>query len=160
ADLKTKLTHITALAKRAEGHLPESSRGELADLSVSFEELERTVDHVLNRISEAVTAISDLEQQAEARFEAVRQLVDGDNCRRLEPQVADHLRRYSHRTGGSERVTLQARLAERIGVVEGEIENQIRDQNACLEQLRLHVIHADDLVARAVRCSKIPEHVP
>jgi hypothetical protein len=39
-DLKSKLTHIVALAKRAEGHLPESSRNELPDLSVPFEELE------------------------------------------------------------------------------------------------------------------------
>lgn len=160
SDVETKLAHIVALAKRADGHLPESSHEELPDLSVVFEELERTVDQVLDRIGEAVTAISELEQQAEDCFERVRQLVDGENFRRLEPQVADHLRRYSHRTAGSERVTLQARLAERIVVVEGEIENQIRDQNACLEQLRLHVIHADDLLARAIRCSKIPEHVP
>jgi hypothetical protein len=51
-------------------------------------------------------------------------------------------------------------LAERIAVVHTEIENQKRDQNACLEQLRQHVIHADDLLRRAMRCSRIPEHIP
>jgi hypothetical protein len=55
---------------------------------------------------------------------------------------------------------LQARLAERIAVVASEIENQLRDQNACLDQLRLHVTHADDLLGRAARCSKIPEQAP
>jgi hypothetical protein len=55
---------------------------------------------------------------------------------------------------------LQARLAERMAVVSSEIENQLRDQNACLDQLRLHVIHADDLLGRAARCSKIPEQAP
>ena len=30
---------------------------------------------------------------------------NGENFRRLEPQVADHLRRYSHRSAGSERLS-------------------------------------------------------
>jgi hypothetical protein len=160
SEIKGKFTHVQALAKRADGHLPESSRGELPDLSLAFEELEPVLDQVIESIAEALAAITRLEQQAEASFDVVRQLVDGDNFRRLEPQVADHLRRYSHRTAGGERVTLEARLTERIAVVRGEIDNQLRDQNACLEQLRLHVIHADDLLLRAVRCSKIPDHLP
>jgi hypothetical protein len=159
-DIKSKLSHIQALAKRADGHLSDASRSELPDLSVAHDALEPALDQLIARIGEARATINTLEKEAESSFETVRQIVEGDNFRRLEPQVADHLRRYSHRTAGAERVMLQARLNERIGVVRGEIENQVRDQNACLEQLRLHVIHADDLLLRAVRSSKIPDHIP
>jgi hypothetical protein len=158
-DIKDRLSRIQSLAKRAEGHLPETSRGELADLSLAYEALEPALDEIITRLGEARATISRLEEEAEVFFDEVRQLIEGENFRRLEPQVADHLRRYSHRSAGAERATLQARIAERIGIVRGEIENQVRDQNACLEQLRLHVIHADDLLLRAVRCSKIPDHV-
>ena len=148
------------MAKRAYGHLPESSRNELPDLSVDNDQLEPVIDQIIARSGEAGAAIRGLEKQAEGGFDEVRQIVEGDSFRRLEPQVADNLRRYTHRTAGAERVTLQARLAERIAVVKNEIENQARDQNACLEQIRLHAIHADDLLVRAARCSKIPDHVP
>lgn len=158
-EIEARLTRVQSLAKRAEGHLPEANRGELADLSVAHEELEAALDQIIGRIGETRATISRLESEAEGRFEEVRQLIEAENFRRLEPQVADHLRRYSHRTAGAERATLQARIAERIGIVQGEIENQVRDQNACLEQLRLHVIHADDLLLRAARCSKIPDHI-
>ncbi|KPF96970.1 hypothetical protein IP86_14625 [Rhodopseudomonas sp. AAP120] len=159
ADIKGKLSGIQALAKRAEGHLPEASREELPDLSLNHDELEPALDQVISRIGEARATISRLDDEAEACFEQIRQLIEGESFRRLEPQVADHLRRYSHRSAGTERETLQARIIERIGIVRSEIENQMRDQNACLEQLRLHVIHADDLLLRAARCSKIPDHI-
>ncbi|QQO35342.1 hypothetical protein JJC00_06565 [Bradyrhizobium diazoefficiens] len=158
-EIKEKLNHVQSLAKRADGHLPETNHGELPDLSIAHEGLDEALDQIIGRIAETRATISRLESEAEGRFDAVRQLIEGENFRRLEPQVADHLRRYSHRTAGAERATLQARIAERIGIVQGEIENQIRDQNACLEQLRLHVIHADDLLLRAARCSKIPDHI-
>jgi chromosome segregation ATPase len=158
-EIKDRLSRIQAFAKRAEGHLPETSRNELADLSLAYEALEPALDEIINRLGEARATISRLEEEAEALFDEVRQLIEGENFRRLEPQVADHLRRYSHCSAGAERATLQARIAERIGIVRGEIENQIRDQNACLEQLRLHVIHADELLHRAARCSKIPDHI-
>jgi hypothetical protein len=158
-EIKDKLNHVQSLAKRAEGHLPEASPDELPDLSLAHEALESALDDVIARLGDARATISRLEQEAEDRFEEVRQLIEGENFRRLEPQVADHLRRYSHRSAGAERVTLQARIAERIGIVRNEIDNQIRDQNACLEQLRLHVIHADELLLRAARCSKIPDHI-
>jgi hypothetical protein len=158
-DIKDKLNRVQSLAKRAEGHLPETNRSELPDLSIAHEDLEAALDQIVDRIGETRATISRLESDAEGRFEEVRQLVEAENFRRLEPQVADHLRRYSHRTAGAERGTFQARIAERIGIVQGEIENQVRDQNACLEQLRLHVIHADDLLLRAARCSKIPDHI-
>ncbi|MDA9433695.1 hypothetical protein [Bradyrhizobium sp. CCBAU 51627] len=157
--IKEKLNRVQSLAKRAEGHLPETNRHELPDLSIVHDELEPTLDQTIGRIGEARATISRLEGDAEKRFEEIRQLIEGEHFRRLEPQVADHLRRYSHRTAGAERATLQGRIAERIGIVHGEIENQVRDQNACLEQLRLHVIHADDLLLRAARCSKIPDHI-
>jgi chromosome segregation ATPase len=158
--VKDRLSNVQALAKRAYGHLPEPSRNELPDLSVNHDQLEPAIDQIIDRISEAVAAIRSLENQAESRFDEVRQIIEGDSFRRLEPQLADNLRRYTHRSAGAERVTLQARLAERIAVVKNEIDNQVRDQNACLEQLRLHVIHADDLLVRAARCSKIPDQVP
>jgi hypothetical protein len=158
-EIKDKLSRIQSLAKMAEGHLPETSRDELPDLGLPHEELEAALDAIIARIAQTRATISRLEEQAEARFEEVRQLIEGENFRRLEPQVADHLRRYSHRSAGAERANLQARITERIGIVRNEIENQIRDQNACLEQLRLHVIHADDLLLRAARCSKIPDHI-
>ena len=158
-EIKDKLSHVQALAKRAEGHLPEASRDELPDLSLAHEALEPALDEVIARLGDARATISRLEKEAEGCFDEVRQLIEGENFRRLELQVADHLRRYSHRSAGAERVTLQTRIAERIGIVRNEIENQIRDQNACLEQLRLHVIHADELLLRAARCSKIPEHI-
>jgi hypothetical protein len=47
-----------------------------------------------------------------------------------------------------------------VTIVQNEIENQQRDQNACLQQLRLYVMHADDLLRRAARSSLIPDHVP
>ncbi|HEX5281031.1 MAG TPA: hypothetical protein VFW28_13210 [Micropepsaceae bacterium] len=158
-DIKDKLSRIQSLAKRAEGHLPDASRDELPDLSVAHEELEPALDQIIGRIGEARATIRRLEEEAEAYFEEVRQLIEGESFRRLEPLVADHLRRYSHRSAGHEREMLQARITERIGVVGDEIKNQIRDQNACLEQLRLHVVHADDLLLRAARCSKIPDHI-
>lgn len=159
-EIEGRLSNVRALAKRAYGHLPESSRNELPDLSVNNDQLEPVIDQIIARIGEAVAAIRGLEKQAEGGFDAVRQIVEGDSFRRLEPQVADNLRRYTHRSAGAERVMLQARLAERIAVVKNEIDNQARDQNACLEQLRLHAIHADDLLVRAARCSKIPDQVP
>jgi chromosome segregation ATPase len=159
-EIKDNLSHVQALAKRAEGHLPEARRDELPDLSLAHEALEPALDEVIARLGDARATIGRLEKEAEGCFDEVRQLIEGENFRRLELQVADHLRRYSHRSAGAERVTLQARIAERIGIVRNEIENQIRDQNACLEQLRLHVIHADELLQRAARCSKIPDHIP
>jgi hypothetical protein len=159
SEIKDRLSRIQSLAKRTEGHLPEASRRELPDLSLAHDGLEPALDEIIARLGEARATISSLEDEAEAFFEEVRQLIEGENFRRLEPQVADHLRRYSHRSAGAERSTLQERITERIGIVRGEIENQIRDQNACLEQLRLHVIHADDLMLRAARGSKIPDHI-
>jgi chromosome segregation ATPase len=159
ADITEKLSRVQSMAKRAEGHLSEPARTELPDLSLAFDELEPALDQLIARMTKVAAEIKRLEEEAERRFDDVRQVVEGENFRRLEPQVADHLRRYSHRTAGAERETLQTRLAERIAVIQSEIENQIRDQNACLEQLRLHVIHADDLLLRAVRCSKIPDHI-
>lgn len=158
-DIKDRLNGVQSLAKRANGHLPETSRDELPDLSLEHDELEPALDKVIDRIGEARATISRLDKEAEGCFEQVRQLIETESFRRLEPQVADHLRRYSHRSAGAERETLQARVTERIGIVRSEIENQMRDQNACLEQLRLHVIHADDLLLRAARCSKIPDHI-
>ena len=158
-DIKEKLSNITSLTKRSEDHLPDFSREELADLSVRFEDLESALDQLISRLSQAIAEIGRLERDADNSFEQVRQIIEGDRFRQLEPQVADHLRRYSARSAGAERITLQTRLAERIAIVQSEVENQLRDQNACLEQLRLHVTHADDLLHRAVRCSKIPEHV-
>lgn len=159
AGIKEKLSNITSLTKRAEGHLPDFSRDELADLGVRFEDLEAALDQLISRLSQAIAEIGRLERDADNLFDLVRQIIEGDRFRQLEPQVADHLRRYSARSAGAERATLQARLTERISIVQGEIDNQVRDQNACLEQLRLHVTHADDLLHRAARCSKIPENV-
>jgi hypothetical protein len=150
-EIKAKLGHVQALTKRAEGHLPDTSRDELPDLSLADEALEPALDEVIARLGDARATISRLEKGTESCFDEVRQLIEGENFRRLELQVADYLRRYSHRSAGAERVTLQARIAERIGIVRNEIENQIRDQNAYLEQLRLHFIHADELLLRAAR---------
>lgn len=158
-NIKDKLSNIQSLAKRADGHLPEASRDELPDLSLIHSELEPALDQIIARLGEARATINRLEKEAEACFEQIRLVIEGENFRRLEPQVADHLRRYSHRSAGAERVTLHARITERIGIVRDEIENQVRDQNACLEQLRLHVIHADDVLLRAARCSRIPDHI-
>jgi hypothetical protein len=49
------------------------------------------------------------------------------------------------------------RIEERVAIVNSEVENQLRDQNTCLELLHQHVAHADDLLKRAARCSKIPD---
>ena len=160
AEVARNLTKIEALTKRAHGHLPEPDRNELPDFSIEAAQLEPTVDQLIDRIAEAFTAITKLDKQAERLFEAVRDLIEAESFRRLEPLLADNLRRYAHRNAGGDRVMLQARLAERVAVVSSEIENQLRDQNACLDQLRLHVIHADDLLGRAVRCSKIPDQAP
>jgi hypothetical protein len=160
AELGGKLSKIEALAKRALGHLHEPHRNELPDFSVAADQLEPEVDQLITRIGEAFSAIAKLDKEAERLFEAVRELIEAESFRRLEPLLADNLRRYAHRTAGADRVVLQARLAERMAVVSSEIENQLRDQNACLDQLRLHVIHADDLLGRAARCSKIPEQAP
>lgn len=159
SEVKDKLAGVNSLTKRADGHLPDSERTQPAELSLRLEELEPALDGLIFRLSHALEEIGRLERDADNLFDQVRQLIDADRFRQLEPHVADHLRRYSARSAGHERVMLEARLAERIAVVASEIENQLRDQNACLEQLRLHVIHADDLLRRAVRCSKIPGHV-
>jgi len=159
-EIKTKLGEMNALVRRAEDHLPEVWRAELVDYSLPVEELEGALDQLVARLGHAITEIQRLEKAAEDLFEQVRQLIELDTFRRLEPQVADNLRRFSARSAGAERTTLRDRLVERIAVVQEEIDNQLRDQNACLEQLRLHVIHADDLLRRAVRCSRIPDQVP
>ncbi len=50
----------------------------------------------------------------------------------------------------------QARIAERIGIVRNEIENQIRDQNACLEQLQGHRAHLADRLEKTLLTLKPP----
>ena len=122
------------------------------DLSLAREALESALDEVIARLGDARATISRLEKEAEDCFEEVRQLIEGENFRRLEPQVADHLRRYSHRSAGPS----QARIAERIGIVRNEIENQIRDQNACLEQLQGHRAHLADRLEKTLLTLKPP----
>ena len=160
SDIKGKLTTVNALHKRAEGHLPEANRAELPDLSLRMEELEAALDERVTSLSQAVQNIKSLEGEADDLFEKVRQLIESESFRQLEPNVSENLRRYSARNAGAERIALHERLAERIALVQGEIDNQLRDQNACLEQVRLHAMHADDLLRRAVRCSKIPDEAP
>lgn len=158
--IRGSLEALTAMITRAEDHLPEPYRGELPDLSLEAGELKRSLSHLVDRLTKASKKIDQLRSTAEAAFDKVHYVFSAENFRQLEPQVAENLRPYRARSAGAERATLQTRLAERIGVVQTEIENQQRDQNACLEQLRQHVVHADDLLRRAMRCSKIPDHVP
>jgi hypothetical protein len=158
--IKGKITAVNAQIKNAEGHLPETHRGELPDLSLSHEELEIALDQLVSRLNVAVSAIQKLAGAADDAFEVVRLLIEDESFRRLEPQVADNLRRFTARTAGRERAALAARIDERVAIVLSEIENQQRDQNACLEQMRLYVLHADDLLRRAARSSLIPDHVP
>jgi len=132
----------------------------LPDLSLSHEELEIALDQLVSRLNVAVSAIQKLAGAADDAFEVVRLLVEDESFRRLEPHVADNLRRFTARTAGRERAALAARIEERVAIVLSEIENQQRDQNACLEQMRLYVLHADDLLRRAARSSLIPDHVP
>jgi hypothetical protein len=158
--IKGKITAVNLQIKNAEGHLPESHRGELPDLSLSHEELETELDQLVSRLNVAVSAIEKLAGAADDAFEVVRLLIEDESFRRLEPHVADNLRRFTVRTAGRERAALAARIEERVAIVQSEIENQQRDQNACLEQMRLYVLHADDLLRRAARSSLIPDHVP
>lgn len=159
-DITSALQLMQGLVKRAEDHLPEHYRAELPDLSVDLETIEVELGQLIGRLAEVTAQVTRLRQSSDDRFEEVRSVYTAEAFRQLEPQVAENLRSYSARTAGADRQMLQSRLAERKGVVEGEIENQRRDQNACLEQLRQHVVHADDLLRRAMRCSKIPENIP
>jgi hypothetical protein len=158
--IKGKIAAVNAQIKNAEGHLPETHRGELPDLGLSLEELETALDHLVSRLNVAVSAIKKLTSAADDAFEVVPLLIEDETFRRLEPHVADNLRRFTARSAGRERTPLAARIDERVAIVQSEIENQQRDQNACLEQLRLYVLHADDLLRRAARSSLIPDHVP
>src|SRR6516165_1636084 len=135
-------------------------RGALPDLSLTLEELETALDCLVSRLNVAVAAIDKLAGAADDAFEAVRLLIEDETFRRLEPHVADNLRRSTARSAGRERTALAARIDERVTIVQSELENQQRDQNACLQQLRLYVMHADDLLRRAARSSLIPDHVP
>jgi chromosome segregation ATPase len=159
-EIKGKITVANAQVKNAEGHLPETHRDQLPDLSLRHDELEATLDRLVSRLNVAISAIQKLAAAADDAYEAIRLLIEDETFRRLEPQVADNLRRFTARSAARERVALAARIDERAAIVLSEIENQQRDQNACLEQLRLYVLHADDLLRRAARSSLIPDHVP
>jgi hypothetical protein len=117
---------------------PETHRDELPDLSLNHEELETTLDRLVSRLNVAVSAIQKLAGAANDAFEVIRLLIEDETFRRLEPHVAENLRRFSARSAGRERTALTARIDERVAIVQSEIENQQRDQNACLEQLRLY----------------------
>ncbi len=159
-DIKGSLASANSLLKRAGDHLPEAYRSELPNLSFGAPELEDMLGQLIERLTEAFVKANDLRKVSEGLFDKVRQILTAESFRRLEPQVAENLMGYSARSASTERLILQTRLAERIAVVQTEIDSQQRDQNACLEQLRQHVIHADDLLRRAVRCSKLPDNVP
>jgi len=151
---------MNGLLARTEDHLPEAHRGELPDLSFDVETLGKVLGQLVGQLAQLSAKTHRLRETAEKCFESVRVLVAADAFRRLEPQVSEHLTAYTARSAGAERSMLSTRLAERVAVVKTEIENQQRDQKACLEQLRQHVIHADDLLRRAMRCSKVPDSVP
>jgi len=72
----------------------------------------------------AVAAIDKLAGAADDAFEAVRLLIEDETFRRLEPHVADNLRRFAARSAGRERTALAARIDERVTIVQSEIENQ------------------------------------
>jgi hypothetical protein len=158
-EVKRSLEGINGIIARIEDHLPETHRTELPDLSIALADIQVSVSQLIRKLSTERDRLVKLKNECEELFSAVRSVFLAEAFRQLEPQVADHLRSYAMRTAHAERVLLQTRLEERIAVVQAEIENQKRDQNACLEQLRQHVIHADDLLRRAVRGSRIPEHV-
>ena len=122
SEIKNKLTTVNALHKRAEGHLPEANRAELPDLSLRVEELEAALDERVTSLSQAVTTIKKLEAEADELFEKLQQLIESESFRQLEPHVSENLRRYSARKAGVERIALQERLAERIALVQGEID--------------------------------------
>lgn len=158
-EVKWSLDGINQVIARINDHLPETHRTELPDLSIALADIQVSVGQLIQKIMTERAKLAKLREECDELFSAVRSVFLADAFRQLEPQVADHLRSYVMRTAHAERVLLQTRLEERITVVQAEIENQKRDQNACLEQLRQHVIHADDLLRRAVRNSRIPEHV-
>lgn len=160
SELQGSLDDMKAVAVRIEDHLPDVHRSELPDLSMPAAEIKNVVGQLIRKLTAEAGTLAGLRQDCEELFDAVRSVFLADAFRQLEPQVAENLRSYMMRAACAERVFLQTRLAERIGVVQSEIDNQKRDQNACLEQLRQHVIHADDLLRRAMRCSRIPDHIP
>ena len=99
-------------------------RGALPDLSLTLEELETALDCLVSRLNVAVAAIHKLAGAADDAFEAVRLLIEDETFRRLEPHVADNLRRFAARSAGRERTALAARIDERVTIVQSEIENQ------------------------------------
>jgi hypothetical protein len=101
--IKGKITAVKAQTKNAEGHLPEIHRGELPDLSLTLEVLETALDCLVSRLNVAVAAINKLAGAADDAFEAVRLLIEDETFRRLEPYVADNLRRFTARSAGRER---------------------------------------------------------
>jgi DNA repair exonuclease SbcCD ATPase subunit len=160
AEVKGSLVNMNGLLARTEDHLPEAHRSELPDLSFDVEKLGQVLGQLVGQLAQLSAKTNRLRETAEKCFENVRVLVAADAFRRLEPQVSEHLAAYTARSAGAARIMLNTRVVERIAVVQTEIENQQRDQKACLEQLRQHVIHADDLLRRAMRCSKVPDSVP
>lgn len=96
--IRGKITAVNLQIKNAEGHLPESHRGELPDLSLSHEELETALDQLVSRLNVAVSAIQKLAGAADDAFEVVRLLIEDESFRRLEPHVADNLRRFQAET--------------------------------------------------------------
>jgi len=68
----------------------------------------------------AVAAIHKLAGAADDAFEAVRLLIEDETFRRLEPHVADNLRRFTARSAGRERTALAARIDVRRAHYRGE----------------------------------------
>jgi hypothetical protein len=155
--LSSGVSALSGSLERAQDHLPESYRNELPDLSLSINELPSALSNLVDRLKNSNAAIAIARSKAENAFARVRQIVGAELFRQLEPRVAEHLVRYDSATASAERVVLMTRIDERIAIVTSEVENQQRDQSTCLQQLSQHVAHADDLLRRAVRCSKIPE---
>ena len=118
--IKGKITAVNAQTKNAEGHLPETHRGEFPDLSLTLEELETALDCLVSRLNVAVAAIDKLAGAADDAFEAVRLLIEDETFRRLEPHVADNLRRFTARSAGRERTALAARIDVRRAHYRGE----------------------------------------
>lgn len=148
---------LSGSLQRALDHLPEPYRNELPDLSLASSELSSALSMLIARLKDASAAIANARNRTEGAFAGVRQIVGTEGFRQLEPRVAEHLLRHSHASASAERTSLMTRIDERVAVVSSEVDNQQRDQNSCLQQLNQHVAHADDLLRRAVRCSKIPE---
>jgi len=157
SSLGSQADTLSGSVQRALDHLPESYRNELPDLSLAASELQSALSILIERVKGASAAITHARGRTEDAFAGVQRIVSTENFRQLEPRVAEHLLRYSHASAATERASLMTRIDERVAVVASEVDNQQRDQNACLQQLNQHVAHADDLLRRAVRCSKIPE---